>query len=267
MNTPEATSKRADRASNDRRDAVDRSRNSLRRPRAPRTEKKAGHAVNAEGPERLLRRGARDQERHDRFPGQRGHGADRAVGIRKIDGRPVHQPHARGDPRRAGRGQRHARRARRVQQGRRRHRSPPADRDGVPEAEPVPDDVDLRQRRRGAAADRDEEQGSERPRPPLAAGGRSVGRGQGPARLARDRSLRRTAAAPVHRADGRGRARGDPDGRARVRARSDLHAQDRGADRRAQGALHDRDRHPQHAAGGAHREFDRVHARGRGDRA
>ena len=28
------------------------------------------------------------------------------------------------------------------------------DRDGVPEAEPVPDDVDLRQRRRGAAADR-----------------------------------------------------------------------------------------------------------------
>ena len=41
--------------------------------------------------------------------------------------------------------------------GRRRHGGAPADRDGVPEAESVPDDVDLRQRRRRAAADRHQE--------------------------------------------------------------------------------------------------------------
>ena len=103
--------------------------------------------------------------------------------------------------------------------------------------------------------------------PPLAAGGRSVGRGQEPPERARDRALRRPAAAAVHRPDGRGRARGDPDGRAVLGARSDRDAEGRGADRRAQGALHDRDRHPQHAAGGARRQLDRVHARRRGDRA
>ena len=47
---------------------------------------------------------------------------------------------------------------------RRRHLGPTADRDGVPEAEPVPDDVDLRQRRRRAAADRDQERTNSRER-------------------------------------------------------------------------------------------------------
>ena len=50
------------------------------------------------------------------------------------------------------------------------------------------------------------------------------------------RPLRRPAAAPVHRAHDRGRARGDPDGRAVLGARPDRDAEDRGADRRAQAA-------------------------------
>ena len=220
-----------------------------------------------QGPERVLRLDAEHQGRDDRLPCQRGHGPDRAVRLGQIDRRPVHQPHARGDPRCARGGVGHARRPRRLQPRGRRDRGAAGDRHGVPEAQSVPDDVDLRQRRGRAAADRHQERRSARPRPPLAAGGRTVGRGQGSPRLAGDRAVRRPAAASVHRTHGGDRARGDPDGRAGVGARPDLDAQDRGADRRAQGALHDRDRHPQHAAGGARRQLDRVHARGRGDRA
>ena len=47
--------------------------------------------------------------------------------------------------------------------------------------------------------------------------------------------LRRPAAAAVHRAHGRGQARGHPVRRTLLRARSDLHRQDRRTDRRAQG--------------------------------
>ena len=47
-----------------------------------------------------------------------------------------------------------ARRPRRLRRRRRRRRGAPRDRHGLPEAQPVPDDVDLRQRRRRAAADR-----------------------------------------------------------------------------------------------------------------
>ena len=54
-------------------------------------------------------------------------------------------------------------------------------------------------------------------RPPGAARGRSVGRGQEPPQRARDRPLRRPAAAAVHRPGGGRRARGDPDGRAGAR--------------------------------------------------
>ena len=91
-------------------------------------------------------------------------------------------------------------------------------------------------------------------------GAGAVGGGQGPPRRARDRALRRPAAAAVHRAHDRGRARGDPDGRAVLRAGPDRHAEDRGADRRPQAALHDRDRHAQHAAGRARGRQDGVHA-------
>ena len=104
-------------------------------------------------------------------------------------------------------------------------------------------------------------------RPPVAAGGRPVGRGQGPAERAGHRPVRRPAAAAVHRPDDRRRAGGDPDGRAVLGARPGRDAEDRGADRRAQAALHDRDRHPQHAAGRSGRGHDGVHARRGADRA
>ena len=83
---------------------------------------------------------------------------------------------------------------------------------------------------------------------------------------ARRRPLRRPAAAAVHRALARRRARGDPDGRALLGARPDRHAEDRGADRRAQDARDDRDRHPQHAAGGARGRPHRLHAQRRAGR-
>ena len=55
-------------------------------------------------------------------PRQRGDRADRSVRAREVDGRALHQPDARGDPRRARRGKRDARRSRRVRPRRRRHR-------------------------------------------------------------------------------------------------------------------------------------------------
>ena len=51
----------------------------------------------------------------------------------------------------------------------------------------------------------------------------------------------------------RSRAGRDPDGRARIGARPDLHVAYRGPDPRAQARVHDRDRHAQHAAGSASR--------------
>ena len=55
----------------------------------------------------------------------------------------------------------------------------------------------------------------------------------------------------VHRSGDRRRSRGDPHGRALLRARPHRHRSHRGSHGRDQGAVHDRDRHPQHAAGGA----------------
>ena len=66
---------------------------------------------------------------------------------------------------------------------------------------------------------------------------------------ARNRPLRRPAAAPVHRARHRRQPGGDPHGRALLGARPDRHGQDRGADRRASPEFLHRDRHPLHAAG------------------
>ena len=62
-----------------------------------------------------------------------------------------------------------------------------------------------------------------------------VGRGQGPAEQAGRGPVRRPAAAAVHRPGDRGRAAGAADGRAVLGARPDLHARDRGPDRRAEG--------------------------------
>ena len=103
-------------------------------------------------------------------------------------------------------------------------------RHGVPAAQPVPDDVDLRQRARRQAAQRPahEEGRRRRRRRAVAAQRQPVGGGQGPPRQARLRSVRRPAAAAVHRPRDRRRARGAADGRAVLGARPDLDAGDRG---------------------------------------
>jgi phosphate transport system ATP-binding protein len=61
--------------------------------------------------------------------------------------------------------------------------------------------------------------------------------------------VRRPAAAPLHRAGHRRRARRAPHGRAVLGPRPHRHGAHRGADARAEGELHHHHRHPQHAAG------------------
>ena len=137
-----------------------------------------------------------------------------------------------------------------------------AHRHGVPEAEPVPE-VDLRQHRLRPARDGHEGRHG-RDRRERAAARRAVGRGQGPAQDERVRHVRRPAAAPLHRARARHRARRAADGRALLGARPDLDRPDRGPDDRAQAGLLDRHRHPQHAAGRARVGHDGVlHRRAR----
>ena len=97
---------------------------------------------------------------------------------------------------------------------------------GLPEAEPVPE-VDLRQHRLRPARAGDEA-GPRRARRAGAAVGGALGRGQGPPQGQRARPLGRPAAAALHRARDRGRARRDPHGRARLGARPDLDGADRG---------------------------------------
>ena len=120
-----------------------------RRPRRP---AKPGLSVQTRGAARVLRRRRTGQGHRPRLPRQRGDRDHRPLGLRQVDDGPLHQPHARGDPGRARRGQGAARRPRRVRLLGRRRRGAPRDRHGLPEAEPVPDDVDLRQRRLRPAA-------------------------------------------------------------------------------------------------------------------
>src|SRR5436190_23588722 len=93
-----------------------------------------------------------------------------------------------------------------------------------------------------------------------------MGRGRGQVVGARDEPVRRAAAAPLHRAGPRGRARSPADGRALLRPRPGGHPQDRGAHRSAQAAGHDRGCYAQHAAGGPGRRHDRLHAERRAGR-
>ena len=101
-------------------------------------------------------------------------------------------------------------------------RGPPADRHGLPEAEPVPE-VDLRQHRVRPEDRRVQGQHGRAGRGVAAQGG-AVGRGEGQAQGVRPGALGRAAAAAVHRARDRDAARRDPDGRAVLGARPDRHA-------------------------------------------
>ena len=195
--------------------------------------------------------------RRSRHLQEPGHGDDRAVRLREEHLHPLPEPDERPRPGREGRRAGALPRRGHLRRGRRPGRGAPADRDGLPAAEPVPE-VDLRQRRLRA----------EEARPPRATWTsassealrrcRALGRGQGPAEAERARALRRTAAAPLHRPRARRRARGDPARRAGLGARPDLDRRDRGPDARAQARLHARDRHPQHAAGRPRRRHDRL---------
>ena len=121
-----------------------------------------------------------------RLRGQPGHGDDRPVGLRQVDAAALHQPHARGDPRRARRGHDRARRRRHLRHGRRR-RPPSAARSAWSSRSPTrsrrcrssttsPPGLRLTGRKR---------LGPQGARRALAARRRAVGRGQGPPRQAR----------------------------------------------------------------------------------
>ena len=204
------------------------------------------------------------QERLARDLQELRHGVHRPVRLRQEHVHPLLQPHERPHPGRRGRGHDPLPRRGPLRPRRRPGRGAQADRHGLPEAEPVPE-VDLRQRRLRAARARDDGRPRRARRAGAPAGG-ALGRGQGPAEGERAQPLRRPAAAALHRALPRRRARRDPDGRAGLGARPDRDDAHRGPDARAEARVHDRDRHAQHAAGGARRRHDRVlQRRRRGD--
>ncbi len=207
-----------------------------------------------------LRQGDGARGRVDAHPAPGGDGAHRTVGLRQVDAAALPEPHERRDRQRDGRRQGPARRRRHQRARRRSGRAADAGGHGLPAAQPVPDDH-LRQRRLRAADPRHPQaRRARRPRRGVADARGALGRGEGVAQEARVRALGRAAAAAVHRARAGDAARGAADGRARLGARPDLDAADRGHDRRAQAVGHDRHRHAQHAAGGAHLRPDRVHA-------
>ena len=142
--------------------------------------------------------------------GRRHHRADRPVGLREVDVPADPQPDARaGALGRAGR-RGAARRRGHLRPGQEAHRRAARDRDGLPEAEPVPGHVDPRERARRPQAHR-------HPRLPVGEGGpgrvlpdqgRALARGAGPPRRPRRRPLRWPAAAALHRALARRTSRG-----------------------------------------------------------
>ena len=176
--------------------------------------------------------------RHLDVRGQRGDGDDRPLGLRQVDRAALHQPHARGDPGRARRGPGDARR-------RSTSTTPSVDVVAVRRAigmvfqkpNPFPtmsifDNVAAGLRLDAAQGRRHR---SERVEESL--------RGAGLWDEVKDRlgtpghrPLRRPAAAAVHRAHDRRRARGDPHGRAVLGPRPDRDAEDRGADRASSSA-------------------------------
>ena len=85
------------------------------------------------------------------------HGADRSVGLRQEHADPLLQPHERPDPAATVDGSILYHGQDLYGRRRRSGRGPQADRDGVPEAQPVPE-VDLRQHRLRPAGDRHEGQ-------------------------------------------------------------------------------------------------------------
>ena len=167
-----------------------RSRSSSSRPHA-RGDRRIG-AVRArlDSRERLLRRAPSRPRRHAatsaRTPSPRSSGPSGCGKSTLL--RCINRMHELV-PGRSGRGPDRVSRHRPLRAGRRPGRRPPHDRHGLPAAEPVPDDVDLRQRRRaGTVQRRREGQGRRaRARRAVPAPGRPLGRGQGQAPSSRGR--------------------------------------------------------------------------------
>ena len=121
----------------------------------------------------------------------RHHRHHRPVGLRQ-EHVPAHpQPDARADAARPRRGLGPARRRGHLRPVGRSGRAPARRRHGLPATQPVPDDVDLRQRRRRPAPDRPPaRRGPRRGRRAVAAPGGAVGRGQGQAQVRAGRRCR-----------------------------------------------------------------------------
>ena len=147
-----------------RRAGADRDRDGAqpRRPRArqaprPQESLRGTHdmakSIDVSDLEHLLRRLPRRRGRHDDHQGAVGDRVHRPVRLRQVHDAAVAEPDARGDPRRPRRGQGDGRRAEPLRRRRRPGRRTPLDRDGLPAAQPVPDDVDLRQRARRLPAE------------------------------------------------------------------------------------------------------------------
>ena len=179
-------------------------------------------------PESLVRRLQSHRRRQHSLSGKAGHGHHWAVWMRQEHCLALHQSHERAHPRRPRRRRRPFPWRERVCAQSRCGRGAPPHRDGVSEAESVPQ-IDLRQYRLWSTDQRLQRR-PERARAALARASSAMGRGQGPLEAQRPQPVGRSTATPVHRARHRHRARGHPDGRAVLRARPHRHLPHRRAD-------------------------------------
>ena len=178
-------------------------------------------------------------------------------GLREVDLPPQPQPDERLDPGVPARGSGPLPRPRRLRQRRQPGRGAPPDRDGVPEAQPVPE-VDLRQRRLGGAEPRHEAAARRARRARPAPGARCGRRSRTGCATAR-------SGCPAASSSGcasRGRSRSSrtcccSTSRPRRSTRSST-ATIEDLMHTLKQPVHDRDRHPQHAAGRARRRPHRV---------
>ena len=159
----------------------------------------------------------------------KGHHADRAVGVRQVDV-PAHpQSDARGGARSSTCRLGQAGRDRHLWSRSTGHGDSAAHRHGVPEAESIPGHDHRRKCACRPQVLPDQPGRPRRPRRGVTDQGGPVERGQGSARRARGRPLRRSATAPLHRPGTGGQAASAAHGRAVLCPRPHVHPAHRGA--------------------------------------